>query len=199
MSRIDLLTIAVVIVCVLALGLLIYNVVNITGGEDGGTELVEQEDSYDEYFDDNDSNGSSTEEGSVPADEEELDQGIADENTEEDQVELQENSLIADEELDNSDESLPEQYAPKTLGSVGGAYLLIAGSFSSKANAEKHAEKIKNLGYANAVVEPFDRGTINVVLVDRYDQLSTARNEVRTLKNEHGIAAYVKKKAVVKE
>ena len=202
MSRIDLLTIAIVIVCVVALGLLIYNVVNITGSEDSGADNVEQVDPYDEYFDDEGSEEATlADESDISEDELDSDDGQYSEEDELDDAEvtIEESTALSNEELDESETDVPESFNRTTLGNGSGQYLVIAGNFSVKANAEKHAEKLRNLGYSNAVVEPFDRGTMNVVLVDRYDDIARARTAAKELKNEHSVSAYVQKKQAVKE
>ncbi len=199
MSRLDFVTIAIVAVCVLALGLLIFRVVNLTG-EGDSEPIAEGEDPYDEYFEDTptssdeetyDPASTADESATNEADEYDEDAGIA-----EGASATTEDETIADEELDN-EEAVPESYSPATLGDNVGQYLLIAGNFTSKANAESHAEKLRGLGYSNTTVEPFDRGTINVVLVDRYEDLSRARTAARELEDNHGIAAYVQQKKPV--
>ena len=199
MSRIDLLTIGIVIACVVALGALIYNVVNITGGEEAGAESIENVDPYDDYFDDDtddESTASLDDENEYSADE-------AHDNNEEEMetaaLDSEEPGEIADEELDTSEDSTPESYDASTLGNGRGQYMVMAGSFGIKSNAEKEAERLRSLGYSNAVVEPFDRGTVYVVLADRFDDISLARNAARDLKNQHGVDTYIKKSNTAKE
>lgn len=203
MSRIDLLTIAIVFVCVVALGLLIYNVINITGSEDAGTELIQQEDRYDEFFEDTDDEDAST--ADLDSTDESNDEYVAnydaDTPIEEQDTPSEEESIVSQDELDQTTEdAVPSNYSPSiSQSNPAGNFLVIAGSFGSKLNAEAHAGRIQKLGYTNARVEPFDRGKFHVVLVDRFDGLSDARSIVKELKNDHAIQAYVKKKAVVKE
>lgn len=78
--------------------------------------------------------------------------------------------------------------------SNSGAFMVLAGSFSVRANADNQVSKLKRLGYSNARVEPFDRGAYAVVLVDRFDRESEARALVKELKSDHRIESYVKRK-----
>ncbi|RMF04464.1 MAG: SPOR domain-containing protein, partial [Bacteroidetes bacterium] len=74
-----------------------------------------------------------------------------------------------------------------------GRYLVIAGSFVQRANADRQAAKLRRLGYSNTEVRIFDRGKHAVVLVDRFNRLSDANQLVRKLA-EDGIESFVKEK-----
>jgi cell division septation protein DedD len=75
-----------------------------------------------------------------------------------------------------------------------GAYLVVAGSFKSKANAQKVVNQLKQLGYSNAEVGFFNNRTIASPLAGRYATLAAAKAAALSLRQKHGIDAIVKKK-----
>lgn len=78
-------------------------------------------------------------------------------------------------------------------GSSGGAYMVLAGSFKEKANAEAMVTRLRKAGFDNASVEIFDRGAFAVALVDRFDSYKEANTLVKSLEKK-GIEATVYKK-----
>ncbi|MEN0050344.1 MAG: SPOR domain-containing protein, partial [Bacteroidota bacterium] len=77
--------------------------------------------------------------------------------------------------------------------SSNGSYMVLAGSFKIRANADTYAKSLRNKGYTNTSVEKFDKGTYAVVMVDRFNSLSEAKSLVSRLKSD-GIDSFVKKK-----
>jgi cell division septation protein DedD len=75
-----------------------------------------------------------------------------------------------------------------------GAYLVVAGSFKSKANAQKVVKQLKTLGYSNAEVGFFNNRTIAAPLAGRYATLAAANAAALSLRQKHGIDAIVKRK-----
>lgn len=93
--------------------------------------------------------------------------------------------------------NIPEN--PSTTARVvrhknAGAYLVVAGSFKRKANAQKVVKKLKTLGYSNAEVGFFNNRTIASPLAGRYATLAAAKAAALSLRQKHGIDAIVKKK-----
>ncbi len=82
---------------------------------------------------------------------------------------------------------------PPNAESNEGNYLVLAGSFTLRANAEKFAKTLRAKGYSSARVEIFNRGKYAVVLVDRFNNLDEARDLQQRLKAD-GIDSYVKLK-----
>jgi len=74
-----------------------------------------------------------------------------------------------------------------------GDYLVLAGSFKYKSNAETEVRKLKKLGYSNAEVALFNRGAYASALVDRFDNYADANALVKELKGK-GVDALVQKK-----
>lgn len=92
------------------------------------------------------------------------------------------------------DEGFEEEPAPSRSSSTStGDYMVIAGSFKSKTNAENQVARLHKLGYNNASVESFNRGALAVALVERF----SSQSEAQALKKEleaKGVEAIVKKK-----
>jgi hypothetical protein len=211
MSKLDLLTIAIVIVCLAALGYLVYKIVNLMNPPEAPTTSIE--DSYDAKavdegtytdWDDEVNNADSD----VDLDDDEAGTSIADdaENTTTDA-----GSTFDNDEMDNDSEGLAESETVTssagsgsgdsgttassygTTSSSSGKYMVVAGSFRQRNNADSHAARLRKLGYSNTEVRIFDRGSFAVVLVDRFSSLSQAKRLVSDLA-EDGVDAIVSTK-----
>ena len=75
--------------------------------------------------------------------------------------------------------------------SPSGNFMVIAGSYRVKANAEKEVARLKSLGYANARLGTFNQGSLASVLVNSFNSKADASSLVAELKEKHGIDAYV--------
>ncbi len=189
MSRLDYFTIAIVAVCIIALIFLIYKTTDLLKKKDNTTadkientleEMGIEDDETDTYtYDD---------EGEIVTD----DAAITGEATTSDDAEdinyVDEEELL--EEAPEEEVTTPTSYDNT---SARGSFLVLAGAFQYKANAEKLASKLKNLGYPDAEVTLFNRGKYAGVIVERFENVSNARSAVSKLKN-NGIDAYVHKK-----
>ncbi|MFN7118066.1 MAG: SPOR domain-containing protein, partial [Saprospiraceae bacterium] len=80
-----------------------------------------------------------------------------------------------------------------TASERAGDYLVLAGSFSVRANADTEVSRLQKMGYANAEVSPFNRGKFAVVLVDRFTDMADAQALVKELKSK-GVDSYVQEK-----
>jgi hypothetical protein len=198
MSRLDYVTIAIVAVCVAALVYLIYMTTNLLGGEEeGALTEVEQpadnlEDTYDDTYDydgeglDGDTSSLSDDNGNYNYDydnPDELDKGRTSYDDTED-------GIPNDASFDNYDNTSSKRL---TTTASSGNYLVLAGSYKQEANAAAMVSKLKDLGYNEASVEPFNRGAYAVALVARYDSYAEAKSLVSQLEDK-GIDAMVKKK-----
>jgi cell division protein FtsN len=74
-----------------------------------------------------------------------------------------------------------------------GRYMVIAGSFKQASSAQTQLRKVQKLGYGNARIEKFNRGTYASVLVERFTSRSQAQALVNTLKRK-GLDAMVLEK-----
>ncbi len=187
MSRLDYVTIAIIIVCVAALAILIWKTVSLrnqqneTAQQNAGNTLQDY-DEYDYYEDTTQI---------LPPTDEDLDDN---------EVEVYNENKPDDEPVpaEAKSEAVPSQPKagedqPVTTVRGGGEYLVLAGSFKIKNNAENEARRLRNMGYGNASAELFNRGAYAVVMVDRFDSASDAQNLVKELKSK-GVEAYVQHK-----
>jgi len=94
----------------------------------------------------------------------------------------------ADENRESTITDTPSTY------SRFGEYLVLAGSYRYKGNAETEVRRLQRLGYSQAEATLFNRGAYATVLVDRFSSLAEARELVRELSSQHGIEAYVHEK-----
>lgn len=78
-------------------------------------------------------------------------------------------------------------------GVSGGGFLVIAGTFSQRTNAERRVAELKRLGYLNAEVSIFDGGAYAVALVDRFDDRASAQDLAQDVRSK-GVDAFVKVK-----
>lgn len=170
MSRLDIITVVIVVLCVVALGYLIYKTTNLLGNKPDAnqtTEVVVPQATTPEpwTFDD-----------SLTVDSSLL--GIPDENE----------SLPAVETVTTA---APTYDADK---GTGGSFMVIAGSFSLAANAEARVKSLREKGYADAEVGYFNKKSYASAIAGRFDKQADAQRMVEELKTKHRIDAYVQKK-----
>lgn len=181
MSRLDYVTIAIIVVCAGALAVLIWKTVSLRNQDTAPdkTENTLQDYEYDYY---NDTTAILPPTDDEPkAGEMEAPTGGQTKTTSEAQNTAQTNRPSAMEDR------------PVTTTSRGGEYLVLAGSFKIKSNAESQAQKLRNMGYNNASSEIFNKGAYAVVMVDRFGSESEAQNLVNELKKK-GVDSYVHQK-----
>lgn len=194
MSRLDYVTIGIVAVCIIALAFLLYKTTNLFGG--GKTEtptdaIVTDTTAIDPYaYDDYDSTSI------LPGADEDLDDNEVT-PFEEETADAANNKATQP----SSSTSTPRasttttEESPRAVSASerAGDYLVLAGSFSVRANAETEVSRLQKMGYANAEVSPFNRGKFAVVLVDRFVDVAEAQALVKELK-EKGVESYVQEK-----
>lgn len=214
MSRLDIITIAIVVICLAALGYLVYKIAGLYKTEEPTTSITEgydnnegtDEQTYTDWDDevanagddvdlDDDQLGSyadtdeaPTTDGSSSYSDDELDSGTD----------------IAEEPSSNNDSgsnagsggsgateaATTNNYDNTTRSSNTGKYMVIAGSYRQRVNADNQASKLRGMGYNNTEVTLFDRGTFAVVLVDRFSSYGDAKRLVNELTGK-GIDAVV--------
>jgi hypothetical protein len=201
MSRLDYVTIAIVVICLAALGFLVYKTVGLMTTDNVGDETTKVEDSYNldadtsEYLGGDSLIGEDSIEGDL--DDDEL--GYVDEGSYTGDATSQPESAPATsttkEERPASSVSKPQtqEYEAPASSSSSGEYLVIAGSFRVKSNAEDQVQKLRQLGYANAEVAMFNRSTYASALVNRFQSIGDANALVNELKTKHGIEAIVQR------
>jgi hypothetical protein len=180
MSR-DFITIAIVLLCIAALVFLIFKTVNLSS-----SNVNEPGEDSNYLYDDAADGGISGDTATADLGETDTDQ---DAGFEEPSVEY-----IGKDEIAPQDENTGAGDRIPTSFNDQGDYLVLAGSFRIKSNAESQAQKLRNLGYGDAEIALFNRGAYASVIVDRFVDLSSANDLVRELKSQHGVEAYVQAK-----
>ena len=199
MSRLDLFTILIVGVCILAIVFLIFKALEIANGNDNqkatdsSSMVTDTDDGYENdasiYDSEEITDDVATTDANAITDDAEGTTGYASTGGE-----ISEDDA---EEADDADETATSATTttsdePEIISSDAsyGKYLVLAGTFKIKSNGEDHARMLRRKGYTNAKISIFDRGTYAVVLVDRFKSQSEANALVSQLKNQ-GIEAYV--------
>lgn len=182
MSR-DFITIAIVILCIAALVFLIVKTVNLSS-----SNVNEPGEDSNYLYDDTADGGTSDDTTTADLGESDTDQE-QDGGFEEPSVEY-----IGKDEIAPQNENTTGGDRIPTSFNDSGDYLVLAGSFRIKSNAENQARKLRNLGYDDAEVALFNRGAYASVIVDRFVDLSSANDLARELKSQHGVEAYVQAK-----
>lgn len=92
-----------------------------------------------------------------------------------------------------SSETTPKGGTPTSYSSSStGDYMVVAGSFSLKHNADNQVSVLKEMGYQNARVEMTKGGALASAMVDRFRDRTSAQKLVDELKGK-GVDAIVKK------
>lgn len=125
---------------------------------------------------------------------------IADEDAADDELttEVTTDANSEDEDDDSAsqeDEEVAESNDSSSSNTVdsGGKFMIIAGNYSSKGNAETQAATVRAKGYEPEVVQ-FVNSKLHSVCVARYDDKDDANREVEILKRKYGINSYVHKR-----
>lgn len=189
MSRLDYVTIGIVVVCIAALGFLLYRTTNLFGGDSGTTQeaVVTDTTAIDPYAYDDYSDTTSILPGT---DEDADDNEVApyDEEAAEKQTVTPTSPTSPQRTIEKNNEPRPVAASERS-----GDYLVLAGSYKVRENADSEVQRLRKLGFENAEVSPFNKGAYAVVLVDRFTDLSDAQAMVKTLKGK-GVDSYVQEK-----
>jgi cell division protein FtsN len=195
MSKIDYITIAVVVICISLLGLVFWKVADLNWTEENiqeteeSVQMEEEEEEAAPFLDENydvtdfvaeDSATDAIETNPVVVPEEEK---------------IKEKVIIKEP----AEETKPVKVAEKVeaiapVNTIKEEYLVWGGSFSTRLGAEEEQAKFKKLGYNKAEVSLFDKGKYAVVIVGRYPTQAQAQALVNELKSKHNISAIAKKK-----
>lgn len=182
MSRLDYVTIGIVVICIAALGFLLYKTTNLFGDSEASPlpeASVTDTTAIDPYtYDSYDTTSI------LPGADEDLDDNEVVPYDEEKEESQSRTSTTTTRE---------ETPRPVTASERAGDYLVLAGSYSVRENADSEVSRLRGMGYTNAEVSPFNRGKFAVVLVDRFTNLSDAKAMVSELKGK-GVDSYVQEK-----
>lgn len=174
----DLITILIVLFCIAALIFLIVKTVNLSSNE-----VSQPGEDYNYLYDDSADGGAVAEDTT----------GFPETDTESASTAGQEGTQSSVEYVGKDEIATGEASIPTSFDHSGD-YLVIAGSFRFKANAESEANRLRRLGYNDAEVALFNRGAYASVIVSRFSDLSSAQDLVRELKSRHSLEAYVQAK-----
>ena len=195
MSKIDYITIAVVVICISLLGLVFWKVADLNWTEEN---IQETEESV---------QVAAEEEEAAPFLDENYDvtDFVAEDSTT-DPIET--TPVVVPEEEKTKEkvvskepvrETKPVKAAEKVetvspVNTIKEEYLVWGGSFLTRLGAEEEQAKFKKLGYNKAEISLFDKGKYAVVIVGRYPTQAQAQALVNELKSKHNISAIAKKK-----
>lgn len=184
MAKPDLLTITIVVVCLAGLIFLVVRTFDLLKPDNepsAGEQLMEEslqevssateeETSTDYYFDDVEQ-GSTTDNQEVTGSPEDF-------------------RTIPSKDSDMS----VEEYRAMNSQTVNGLYMVIAGSYKVRRNAEREVARLQTLGYTTARVGVFNQGTYASVLVNAFDSKADASALVAELKAQHNIPSYIQER-----
>ena len=194
MSKIDYITIAVVVICISLLGLVFWKVADLNWTEENIQETEEsvQVDDAEEaapFLDENYDVTDFVAEDSASVPMETTPVVVPEEEKTKEKVNIKEPVI----------ETKPVKAAEKVevvppVNTLKEEYLVWGGSFSTRLGAEEEQAKFKKLGYNKAEISLFDKGKYAVVIVGRYPTQAQAQALVNELKSKHNISAIAKKK-----
>lgn len=208
MNKLDIFTVGVVILCVLAILFLLWRATDLFKSDKPATDATEQVDNYDRA-DDRVRNADANFDGEADTDDLNSDGQGALSNV----VDGVKNTAgnVADgvdraagnvaDALDISDEDdrrstrdgvrdAGDLKVPDSYSNRAGQFMVIAGSFGVEGNANRHRDNLKKQGYSQAEVGFTNGGRYAVVLVDRFVRYSDAKAVEAKLRNE-GTEAFV--------
>lgn len=198
MSRLDYVTISIVVICLIALGFLVFKTIGLMtadpakkkeqteqlADDSGVADTYEDVDSLSgEDLDDDEISGVLDDPNSDTS-EDDLAQDASDLETEDTS-----DRVTDDEPADTEDEYIAQNETPTSYKS--GTFMVLAGSYRQEVNAENQVKKLKAKGFDNARVAKFNNSAFAVALVDRFDSRSDADALVRSLKDK-GFDSFVK-------
>lgn len=214
MSKLDYVTIAIVTICFAAIIFLIVKITQLMNHDQPDLEpnrieetLGDQEspaaaeDTYDE---------TQTEQG-TPAEESATPEATGpktrdltgedtyepDEQADRDREKTAMEPMAEEESTEYSTAAEKEELTARGVGeeasrpAAGGRYMVLAGSFRYKHNAEAMVQKLRKLGYTDARVGYFNKGAFAVAVVGQYGDMNDARSTVQDLENKHQIEARI--------
>jgi cell division septation protein DedD len=204
MSKIDYITIAVVVVCISLLGLVFWKVADLNWTEENKlpteepVQVNEEEEAtpfLDENYDVTDFVGEDT----LPVQMETAPVVNQEETKKKKEKPVAKEPLVVEkpvvvEKTVVKEKPVVKVETPKPVVTQKEEYLVWGGSFSTRAGAEEELAKFKKLGYTQAEVSLFDKGKYAVVIVGRYPTQAQAQALVNELKAKHQISAIAKKK-----
>lgn len=213
MARLDYFTIIIGAICLAAAAFLVYIGINkfrTTDSDSEANSLYNDLQTYDEddqgsYYvnqDDltkstttninSDKSSTSSNTSTTPSNDEDLEYDFLDETPKKSSTSTKGSTSSRNNTSTTTTRNTNTSTSTRTTVSDGD-YMVLAGSFREKANAEQEAARLRKLGFSNTSVERFDKGTYSVILVDRFDARSGASKLKEKLATK-GVDSYVKLK-----
>lgn len=203
MSRLDTFTVLIVGLCLAALGYLVYKTIKLRELKNSSptTSISIQEEDKSTTpdtltFDDEGRivDPIAAEEGDLDDEQLSVNNGTLVEeeegSAEEDDSLTPEPEPVAEKEAEKEEE-VPVSFNAET--SAEGDFMVLAGSFKQKANAEAQVKRLKQMGFDEARVASFNGGSLAVALVGRFADAKEA-NKLASQVEAKGIDAFVKRK-----
>lgn len=204
MSKLDTFTVIIVGLCLAALGYLVYKTIKLRELKNSSptSSITIEEPSQTTpsdtlSFDDEGRivDPTTAEEGDLDDEQLSVNNGTLVEEEEGDATE-EESTPTETPQLAESDPSTKTEEVPTSFdndASAEGNFLVLAGSFKQKANAEAQVRRLKRMGFDQARVANFNGGALAVALVGRYDDYDEATKLANQVEAK-GIDAFVKRK-----
>ncbi|MCB0706531.1 MAG: SPOR domain-containing protein [Saprospiraceae bacterium] len=180
MSRLDYFTVAIVAICILAIVFLLYRTTDLFKTDKPVDLPPRQEEMVEDTMD------------AEVINPEDYDPEYTGESAS-DSTEVTEGASANPVKTETEEEPAEGYEDLYKAGGGTGNYLVLAGSFEYRHNADNQAKRLKGLGYSESEVVLFNRGKYATVLVSRFDQLSEANALVTRLSGQN-VEAYVHEK-----
>lgn len=203
MSRLDTFTVLIVGLCLAALGYLVYKTIKLRELKNSSPTTsisIQDEDKTTPTdtltFDDEGRivDPITAEEGDLDDEQLSVNNGTLVE--EEEGSAEEDDSLTSEPEPTAEKETEKEEEVPVSFNaetSAAGDFMVLAGSFKQKANAEAQVKRLKQMGFDDARVASFNGGSLAVALVGRFADAKEA-NKLASQVEAKGIDAFVKRK-----
>ena len=199
MSRLDYVTISIVVICLIALGFLVFKTIGLMTADPAKkkqqtTQLADDSDVADTYEDIDSLSTEDLDDDEVTGVLDDPESDISEDDLAEDAADLNAGGTTSDEDYSDDKEEETRTYddddkdeeavAPARPASYNsGKYLVIAGSFSKKIGAERRVKELKSEGFNNARVGKLN-AAYAIALVDQFDSKSKAQELMQEVKNK---------------
>ncbi len=94
--------------------------------------------------------------------------------------------------LTNNIDSSSDNVATGILDELTGDFMVVAGVFKNKGNAEKRINQLLESGISTAEIVSFGNSSMYSVVVDRFSRMGDARAFSKSLKKNHGFRSFIR-------
>lgn len=200
MSKLDTFTVIIVGLCLAALGYLVYKTIQLRQLKNSSpTSSITIQEPSDESAsntltlgdEDKAVDPAAAQEGDLDDDQLSVSNGTLVEEEEGVVAETPTDDIAQNNGPEKREEEVPTSF--DTDASEAGDFMVLAGSFKQRANAEAQVRRLKKMGFDDARVASFNGGSLAVALVGRFDDYDQA-TELANKVEAKGIDAFVKGK-----